>query len=1160
MLVAGYGGYQHLFATVTERLQKSIPEARLALDFRPSDSASARRAVELAESVFGKDHWTSGFGVDRYYNVERGYWMYWGSFSFPEGHDRHRISFEPFALIWDADEEGGLKVLSGDRALVDFDRPFNLLGGSKPSVVRARIEGYADDVMILDDRGTPGNLEDDLVIQMPYAEYSEADSEIRCKERVLLSDQNVEASGNDLTIKLQPSTTSNGFPTAETVRLERNVVIRAADAGQTGLLPGSARPDQLETEETQRTEDVEPPKTPVVLSCDGVMTLQLGRSRIPTDVGPPAPPRPTIADFSRNVVLERGSSDPDRITGDHLHAVLVPVEKFDTTGDDPSEGGGPSTGGLRLLRARVDGHAVWLESRSENVRVRGNELIYEKPSTDQPDVSYFRADAGSLVEFERVETDDEGQILSVATIWATDATMYGDPQHQGQTTVIARGPGRMEIRTNRGAPISQTASWRNEMIIETLQPGDPTAGENADQQLRIRLTGLPYFEDPEQLMMVAREEIEVSLEPRPTPNQDSSDLETENGAFGGRSYRVNRLAARGDVHLITPEQVDDAAIEPIGAQPSVTARRELNARDWLVVDFTYPVTPALALNLGQQRALTEAQIVQTSYSPPQLNPEDTSPIESNRPVEARADLVWAQVEVVGQSASGNSGFSLSSSTGGQSEIREARLRGEVFIYQDPAEGDEEGFRVEAEAVDLKLPARGQMTVRAQGADQPAIAGSDELWIQGPSLFVDQGLDFASVEGKGFLWQLSEIDPQQQFGLGTARENAPVTSVAGADSGREELAERSVKQQMLIEWSEGMTFHGSMLERNGLIGPARALFVGDVEAKLPNERVSCGRMEAIFDRPLSFDRDRDDSSEETNSDTRPVIDVVICREDVRLRSVVHEEQPNSGNKSQPLIKEYREVIGDSLTYVRSSDNFWMDDPGTIYVTTLQQEAENNNGSGTRRRQRSPGPWSLNQLRVDFNKSLEGKLGAAGSTPHAATFEGDARAIRARVRTWNDHLNFDRTPADAVQLSAERIYADHDPGLPKVGVPAQSSLRAFGDAEARTNNEAIAGDIITYDSTKDLFYIKGSAANPVAFASQEARGQRLSRGLAESARYNAKTGTISSSRPGDVVFFRPKTGSRAGFSPDKPKVERPKEELPSLRLPAQNDLERQGFTGS
>ncbi len=46
---------------------------------------------------------------------------------------------------------------------------------------------------------------------------------------------------------------------------------------------------------------------PLDLRCDGPMQVDLPKPHLPVKVGPPAPPGPTLVNFTRNVVVRRAS-------------------------------------------------------------------------------------------------------------------------------------------------------------------------------------------------------------------------------------------------------------------------------------------------------------------------------------------------------------------------------------------------------------------------------------------------------------------------------------------------------------------------------------------------------------------------------------------------------------------------------------------------------------------------------------------------------------------------------------------------------------------------------------------------------------------------------------------------------------------------------------
>jgi len=1180
LLLAGYVGYVRLYATVARRLQPDMTHLKVPYDLTPSQSPGARESAELALKAFGEHHWTSGYNVTRYYNTDRGYWMYWGSVSFPEEHQRRRMVFAPFAIIWGSQRDGALKVMSGDRAVVDFDRPFELFKpGPKPNIARAKIEGIDEHVFIKDDKGT-SDRSDDLLVMLPYAEYSESEMTITCDERVKLVDQDVEVTGRGLVIALRPGETSNGFPGAELITLSRDVMITSEDVGRTGLMPGAATNTQQMAawDENGNGQPDGPPKTPARIMCDGRFTLRLPKPRIPARVGPPAPAQPTIAEFRRNVVIERGLDQPDRITGDHLTAIMVPKERPRPA--EPPDPGAPdpedqAVGGLRLFEARVDGHVVWIESVSQRFRGRGNELIYYKHDPDASDESHFKANPGARVHFERTEVaaadgpnrDAPPVVTSLLTIEAADATLFGDPENQGRSTIIARGPGLIEQRAGPGQPVERSATWRDQLVVETGLLDTTT--ESLDEHTYITLVGWPIVDDPRQLQMACRDEIVIALEPQPrSPAPAARAAPDEIAPPQGQSYRIDWVSARGDVHMLTstgdPSATPKVAID--GTSTGVSgARRTLHAREKLDVLFEYPEAGAtgnepLAAAGRAPRDTGEARLIEMAAQD-EPNREDVGPREPDPETDAEepgldvaADHVWARVEVLGDSAIG-----LDANAGPAREVREVRLRHEVRIHQDPPAGKEQGTDLTADAVDLFHPEPGALKLLAHGTEQPARVAGDDFDLSGPILGLDQKTDHAWVEGAGRLWQRTG-----RGGLG----GIGALELPGDDEPEDDEPEE--KLPLEITWSEGMDFYGIFEEDREEPGPARALFLGDVRAVMGDDGVnSCRTMVAIFDRRVDFDRAIPSAAEDPAGKRartpRPKVDAVICKGDVQLYSLVRAEPSEANAESKPEVVEVRFARGDTVTFDKPSDHFWVDGEGTVLVTSadrldLTSEPDGEDAPRNVRTiaDRPSERRVLNQLRVDFNEGMKGRLGSARSGGYReATFSGDARALRAEVPSFQSVLDFDRLPDEFVRLDAREIAVEHNPALP--GVPERNYLKAIGDPQARTDRATILGDRITYDSNTELFYVRG-IENRVTITSQESLGQPLSIGNARAVVYNAKSGLWESINPGSAVFVRPDTGARA--RPLDPEPERkPREpQRPEPRLPPSNSLERQGFSGN
>ena len=75
LLVGCYFGYVRAFAVVVEQFRATRKIDGNA--FVRIDSRSMREAIELAKVHFGDDHWSAAEDLMfRYYNSERGFWMY----------------------------------------------------------------------------------------------------------------------------------------------------------------------------------------------------------------------------------------------------------------------------------------------------------------------------------------------------------------------------------------------------------------------------------------------------------------------------------------------------------------------------------------------------------------------------------------------------------------------------------------------------------------------------------------------------------------------------------------------------------------------------------------------------------------------------------------------------------------------------------------------------------------------------------------------------------------------------------------------------------------------------------------------------------------------------------------------------------------------------
>src|SRR5271166_242175 len=356
-LLAGcYLGYVRAFTVVMSHLTA----ARRVDDipFIVKDSKSKQEAILHARESFGPKHWTAEDDLQlRYYNSERGFWMYSqhdDRVIEEDGvrYDGKRIKLRPAAIISRAKDGSSTKTVTAEEAIIDLNQPlsFNAKPDAEPIVVKhARLER---NVMIRDDRGTLNDRTDDLLIgPLTWVEFDDNKLQLNSDSDVLIVDRDTRITGVGMLIQLRPKSESglpgahsSGFEGAQSAQLNQNVHVVFTDVSKTGIMPDTAQtkrgePGKVEVEvhvDTQRAQkngatkdQASPEPVPLDLRCDGPMHVAFPKPHLPVKEGPPAPPGPTLVHFERNVVVRRGklTEQPDQLDSDNLDLTLVPAEK-----------------------------------------------------------------------------------------------------------------------------------------------------------------------------------------------------------------------------------------------------------------------------------------------------------------------------------------------------------------------------------------------------------------------------------------------------------------------------------------------------------------------------------------------------------------------------------------------------------------------------------------------------------------------------------------------------------------------------------------------------------------------------------------------------------------------------------------------------------------
>lgn len=1255
LLTAAYVGYEKGFAVLAARLgRRPAAEARGRASIRRGKPAdTTREATELAVRAFGKGHWAADPELTlRYYSTEHGFYMYAGS-SIREK-DGKRLTCSPFAAVWASRDRKKLNTLTSRKAVVDFDQPtgFTKPGAKSGKIIQARVE---EDVRVRDDKGT-ADPEDDLVIgPLTYLEYVEkgrrtdgaigpqirSDSETVIREPGLSA---VSPLGFRLDLRTSDPAADQaageqgamaGFNGVETARLVGDVRVILEDVGDQGILPGGG-PNRKSDPSKKSVEN----KTPLVVTSDGPMTILFPEPRPPLKWGPPAPPDPIQIEFVRNVLVERGARKPDRLLSDDLWLTMVEgepkpaepripasktadPEKTARTEDRETAGGDDGLSKLTLRRARADGHAVWLVSPAQGFTVRCNELIHEKYDDGRPDKTILLANSGRKLKLEKKDYEpaealptnernastERTKLKSITDIETVAATIYQDPAKLKPPLVVAVGPGTLETRPDRGKPITQTADWRDRLVLKT-------EGEGTKARKVILLTGAPGLGVPGKFDLKARDLIKIWLLPDPDDQDKKSRAAAEPVALGSTDAgKVESLEARGAVRMVALNADEPTAEtdprskspKPPPTKPKPTSQKTLEARDLLVVVFDPPPPPPKTTD--EPTASSPAAARNVARTEPVEEPQaEPTPKEPEPNVDLRAAYVWAKMR---QAPKPKPAAPLGKKAGEAEtapQLVEARLEGEVAMHQDPNPGKERGTDVNGDRARVINRDEGRSLFVVEGTlDRPAEVANDDFVIQGPRIHLDQAADYAWVKGKGKLIQRKVENPPADNDPAAVEINAEDLVSKPDDDGTPKL-----KGPLVITWDGdpetgvGMEFFGKGMayhkrRKDGSPGPAEARFLGNVEAATDDSRVYCEEMLATLDRSVSFGKAggplaaaKPKNAKDADDPNQPKLAFVRCLENVDIFN----------RKLEPVTRELIEmqrVSGEHVTFDRLSNRFEVLGAGLtrLYNHPGQDPAGGLNGAfpgGARRERGEPARLKnaasngagadpsksartddgLVLTRIRFNDHMEGSFTVpatkdAPAGPRIATFYGGVDVVRGKVADENADLDqvapevlFRRRP-EAMMVHGKVLRVESRPFPGRKDKDGKTLVRNFMTADwnavARTRDAVIQGDRINYDSRDDLFFVYGLQGRRVTIARQERFGQvpTISRG--ESLVYDNKTGATELRRPESFQLIAGDTGKRIGnAASDDPYPKKEKLKRRNVNIPGQSDVDRKGFNGS
>lgn len=1014
-----YMGYVRGFALVVKSLEANQKGSSVA--FVKRKSKSKLESIARAKKSFGDDHWTSEDRADCY--IGRDFMLYFKSHKQPgEKYDGKRMILNPIAVIMQADGGKSSITVTAEEGVFDCNQRPGLGGKDPLKVLHASLR---QNVILRHDRGTPDDPDDDLFVgPLTYAEFDDAKLQIESESDILIRDRDTTITGEQFLIQLRPKVEikpdaapeprrGGGFDGVQTAILRKNVHVSFRDVGRTGFLPGSGTEKKTKPTATPPTTSgtgpvagVPPAKPkPLDLRSSGHMTVTFPEPRPQARVGPPAPARPTLIDFNRDVLTQIGKLDekPDQLSCDTLELVLYPAEAPPPTRTKKSESasngmkpsadpeapsasesseappaGGGSFGNLALRSLKATGHSVWLRLSQQTTTIHGIELKHHKRGPSLPDVTNMLGKPGrgglTIEKLDLAPGDSSQKIVGVTNVWGSNLTVYDDGGDTNNATIIIQGPGRLETRADRDQPAQRIAEWQDALDVQNAAGSDPVNPIKI-----ITFVGVPFVRDltkpdaPSSLD--ASQRIIAWLKPKPPEAAAARPTPTAGSPLtpGSSGYNLHQLRAFEDAHLISPGQ-------------NITARKKLNAEFLAPPVAAGPAPAALASNAGPIPA-----------DPPKAKSEPPKP---KAPPERKvdADTVWANVQLLPPSAAAGS-----RSGGGtpspEYEVREVQLIRNVVFHQDPEEGKALGNDATGEALYLFNEGENKIKmvlfndVPKQTASKdgvpgiawttpddlrqslpPATISTDEMQLTGAIIGLDQTQDFAYVNGPGSLKQLVDRGMMADSNpVGAPTDPAqPGDAAAKADSKSKSLKIQtragvplSEKTELTINWTENMRFHGRSPDFEGRPNSAaRAEFYGHVTAitQEKDSMLDCTeKMITYTDRPVPFTKlsqarparnatkpgiNEPTAAEATNEPKAELALIEMFGDAVAVNRKI---DPN-----QPIVLQKQRIQTEHLIYDRRTGDFTAPGEGFVFLydrkgsepDTMRDGSNNRQAAGDR----------------------------------------------------------------------------------------------------------------------------------------------------------------------------------------------------------------------
>jgi hypothetical protein len=725
--------------------------------------------------------------------------------------------------------------------------------------------------------------------------------------------------------------------------------------------------------------------------------------------------------------------------------------------------------GMKIKSLTATGPYVFVSIESEQLKARGNELVYtNEPATRSTTTTLRGAPVTTVREKNRLEGGADnvpGEIVLKST--------EPDPKTKNpkQTTISVNSRGRLEIFDEASNANTLRATWGKSLTQSKEMIGK-------EEQDVLTFEGGSSFQDIQGGMQLSGDTLRLWL----------SGV-AENGKTKGQKSQAQPLPQR---------------VLAVGTVSAVSGDMQIDNTDQLTIwfrDIAAPKIepakqdPAIALNPPSPNSPLPGEQPKLATPLAQAPKASEEPAQPKPPVKIQARVIESWVTRYPMPEEPKKAVEIKlpdakkqpTKTVLKYEVERTRCDDRVVVHQDPADPKKNPRGLDISGIKLNLEqskAGSLMTV--YGTSQTvAQVHFESLSLFGPVVVIDQPNNSANVPGYGKL-----IMPTTQEQAGTPRDGKPDEKVA----------------EMEITWTKSMNFQGAKafaefignvrvtqqpVKVENPTGPLQPVRNQELAKPKPEPtpeaisrtRVVCHRLDTTFDKPIYFNQNRNkpkskDSKEDTES---AKIKTAVCTpmseteaaqlpRDKVFTGVIYLDEtinPVDGKyvKAQRIDAKMLEMNNDPKGRIVIATG-----PGEVRMLQLgSKDGVGNSPEPKKTAPKEPAPKeSGEEMKLTLVK-FPSRMVARDTAKRYQEARFDEGAQVWHIPSDNLNLQFTdhAPPKRTVYIScAERLTVSSTPSE-KPGQPAQQEMEALGNGEFENDDYRGTSGKILYDGNKVIF---------------------------------------------------------------------------------------------